>query len=197
MLKNISCLFLPLLSVLITACVSSRTTEHRVFTASEDSTTLSFVDSAKVVSVQKGSTSVTLTDSTHLMADVSKKDANEETITEQITENYDTNGSKTITTQRTIQRKGYYTKQTHVECSRLLQEQTLKQYVDSLNQEWSNRLNVLKKSLAKNDSINNVAEKNTANIKPQTGWRKAKQFLGMVVLFCLLVWAIGYDKKRQ
>ena len=197
MRKNISFLFLTLLSVfLITACVSSRTTEHRVFTATEDRTSLSLVDSAKVVIVQKGFTSVTLTDSTHLAADVSEKDANEETITEHITEDYDTEGNKTITTQRTIQRKGYYTKQTHVEGSRLLQEQTFKQYVDSLNQEWSNRLKVFQKYLTKNDSINNIAEKNISNIKPRIGWGKAKQIFFVVVFFCLLIWLFLYSRKH-
>lgn len=190
-------LSLTLLSVILfTACVSSRTTEHHVSTVTEDSTTLSIADSAKVVQVQKGATSITLTDSTHLTADVCETDTSEETITEQITETYDTEGNKTLTTNRTIQRKGNRAKQTQVDGSFLYQEQALKQYIDSLSREWKTNLNAQQKSFEKNDSINNVAEKNTSDIKPKTGWGRAKRILWLVVLFCLLVWLIWYDKKH-
>lgn len=193
--KTIS--FLTLLSVFFfTACVSSRTTEHHVSTITEDSTTLSITDSAKVVGVQNGSTSTTLTDSTHFTADVCERDTSEETITEQITETYDTEGNKTISTNRTIQRKGNRAKQTQVDVSFLHQEQALKQYIDSLSREWKTNLNAQQKSLEKHDSINNVTEKNTSDIKPKTGWGRAKRILWVVVLFCLLVWAIWYDKKH-
>ena len=127
---------LTLLSVfLFTACVSSRTTEHHVSTVTEDSTALSIADSAKVVEVQKGSTTTTLTDSTHFLADVCETDTSEETITEQITETYDTEGNKTIKTNRTIQRKGNHAKQAQVDGSFLHQVQSLKQYIDSLSRE--------------------------------------------------------------
>ena len=100
-----------------TACVSSRTTEQRVSSVTEDSTSLSISDSAKAVEVQKGVASTTLTDSTHLTAGVCETDTSEETITEQITETYDTDGKKTIKTNRTIQRKGNYAKQMQVDGS--------------------------------------------------------------------------------
>lgn len=190
-------LFLTLLSVFFfTACASSRTTEHRVSTSKADSTSLSIADSARAVQVQKGATSITLTDSTHITADVCEIDTSEKTITEQITETYDTEGNKTITTNRTIQRKGNRAKQTQVDGSFLYQEQALKQYIDSLSREWKTNLNAQQKSFEKNDSINNVAEKNTSDIKPKTGWGRAKRILWLVVLFCLLVWAIWYDKKH-
>ena len=190
-------LSLTLLSVFFfTACASSRTTEHRVSTSKADSTSLSIADSAKVVQVQKGATFTTLTDSTHLTADVCETDTSEETITEQITETYDTEGNKTLTTNRTIQRKGNRAKQTQVDGSFLHQEQALKQYIDSLSREWETNLNAQQKSVEKNDSINNVSEKNTSDIKPKTGWGRAKRILWVVVLFCLLVWVIWYDKTH-
>lgn len=193
--KTIS--FLTLLSVFFfTACASSRTIEHRVSTSKADSTSLSIADSAKVVQVQTDATSTTLTDSIHLTAEVCETDTSEETITEQITETYDTEGNKTITTNRTIQRKGNRAKQTQVEGSFLHQEQALKQYIDSLSREWKTNLNAQQKSLEKNDSINNAKEKNTSDIKPKTGWGRAKRILWLVVLFCLLVWLIWYDKKH-
>lgn len=195
MRKTIS--FLTLLSVfLFTACVSSRTTEHHVSTVTEDSTSLSIADSAKVVEVQKGSTTTTLTDSIHFSADVCETDTSEETITEKITETYDTEGNKTIKTNRTIQRKGNHAKQTQVDVSFLRQEQALKQYVDSLIRERKNNLNANGKSLTKHDSINNVAEKNTSNIKPKIEWGRAKRIFFVVVFFCLLMWAFQYDKKH-
>lgn len=190
--------FLTLLSVLLfTACVSSRTTEHHVSTVTEDSTALSIADSAKVVEVQKGSTTTTLTDSTHFSADVCETDTSEETITEQITETYDTEGNKTIKTNRTIQRKGNRAKQAQVDGSFLHQVQSLKQYIDSLSRERKNNLNANEKSLTKHDSINNVAEKNTSNIKPIIGWGRAKRIFLVVACFCLLMWAFQYDKKHQ
>lgn len=188
-------LSLTLLCVIFfTACASLRTTEHRVSNSKADSTSLSIADSTKVVQVQKGATSITLTDSTHLTADVCETDTSEETITEQITETYDTEGNKTISTNRTIQRKGNRAKQTQVDVSFLHQEQALKQYIDSLSREWKTNLNAQQKSLEKHDSINNVSEKNTSDIKPNAGWGRVKRILWVVVLFCLLIWVIWYDK---
>lgn len=186
--------FLALLAVFFfTACVSSRTTEHRVSSVTEDSTSLSIADSAKEVEVQKGATSTTLTDSTHFSADVCETDTNEETITEQITETYDTDGKKTIKTNRTIQRKGNHAKQTQVDGSFFHQVQALKQYIDSLNREWVAHLDAQKKSSENADSTNNVSDKNTSDIKPEVGWwGRAKQILLVVVLFGLLIGAIRY-----
>lgn len=196
MRKTIS--LLTLLSVLLfTACVSSRKTAHRVTTTTEDSTSLSLIDSAKVVEVQKGAASTTRTDSTHLTADVCETDTSEETITEQITETYDTEGNKTLTTNRTIQRKGNRAKQTQVDGSFLYQEQALKQYIDSVSREWKTNLNAQQKSLEKHDSINNVSEKNTSNIKQKIGWGRAKRIFLVVACFCLLMWAFQYNKKHQ
>lgn len=184
---------LTLLSVfLITACVSSRTTEQRVSSVIEDSTSLSISDSAKAVEVQRGAASTTLTDSTHFAADVCETDTNEETITEQITESYDTDGKKTIKTNRTIQRKGNHAKQTQVDGSFFHQEQALKQYIDSLNREWGTHLDAQENSLEKADSTNKVSDKKTSDVKPDAGWGRAKQILLVAVLFGLLIGAIRY-----
>ena len=175
-----------------TACVSSRTTEQRISSVTEDSTSLSIADSAKAVEVQKGAASTTLTDSTHLTADVCETDTSEETITEQITETYDTDGKKTIKTNRTIQRKGNHAKQTQVDGSFFHQVQALKQYIDSLNREFVTHLDAQKKSLEKADSANNVSDKNTSDSKPKAGWWRARQILFVAVLFGLLIGAIRY-----
>lgn len=194
MRKTIS--FLALLAVFFfTACVSSRMTEQRVSSVTEDSTSLSISDSAKAVEVQRGAASTTLTDSTHLTADVCETDTNEETITEQITETYDIDGKKTIKTNRTIQRKGNYAKQTQVDCSFFHQVQALKQYIDSLNRGWGTHLDAQKKSLEKADSANNVSDKNTSDSKPEAGWGRVKQILLVVVLFVLLIGAIRYVER--
>ena len=193
--KTIS--LLALLAVFFfTACVSSRTTEHRVSSVTEDSTSLSISDSARSVEVQKGAASTTLTDSTHLTADVCETDTSEETITEQITETYETDGKKTIKTNRTIHRKGNHAKQTQVDGSFFHQVRALKQYIDSLNREWGTRLDARKKSLEKDDSTNNVSDKNNSDSKPKAGWwERARQILLVVVLFGLLIGAIRYVYK--
>ena len=186
-------LFLTLLAVFFfTACVSSRTTDQRVSSVTEDSTSLSIADSARAVEVQKGAASTTLTDSTLLTVDVCETDTSEETITEQITETYDTDGKKTIKTNRTIQRKGNHAKQTQVDGSFFHQVQALKQYIDSLNREWVTHLDAQKKSLEKADSTNSVSNKNTSDIKTEEGLGRAKQILLVVVLFGLLIGAIRY-----
>lgn len=189
--KTIS--LLALLAVFFfTACVSSRTTEHRVSSVTDDSTSLSISDSARAVEVQKGAASTTLTDSTHLTVDVCETDTSEETITEQITETYDTDGKKTVNTNRTIQRKGNHAKQTQVAGSFFHQVQALKQYIDSLNREWGAHLDAQKKSLEKAESTNNVSDKNTSDSKPKEGWGRVKQILLVVVLFGLLIGAIRF-----
>ena len=125
-------------------------------------------------------------------AGVCETGTNEETITEQITETYDTDGKKTINTNRTIQRKGNHAKQTQVAGSILHQEQALKQYIDSLNREWEAHLDAQKKFLEKADSTNKVSDKNTSDSKPKAGWGIAKQILLVAVLFGLLIGAIRY-----
>ena len=191
MRKTIS--FLTLLSVFFfTACVSSRTTEQRISSVTEDTTSLSISDSARAVEVQKGAASTTLTDSTHFSAYVCETDTSEETITEQITETYDTEGKKTIKTNRTIQRKGNHAKQTQVDGSFFHQVQALKQYIDSLDREWGTHLDAQKKSLEKADSANNISDKNTSDSNPKAGWGRAKQILFVAVLFGLLIGAIRY-----
>lgn len=191
MRKTIS--FLTLLAVFFfTACVSSRTTEQRVSSVTEDSTSLSISDSARAVEVQKGIASTTLTDSTHLTADVCETDTSEETITEQITETYDTDGKKTIKTNRTIHRKGNHAKQTQVDGSFFHQVQALKQYLDSFNREWGTHLDAQKKSLEKADSTNNVSDKNISDSKPKAECGRPKQILLVAVLFGLLIGAIRY-----
>ena len=194
MRKTIS--LLALLAVFFfTACVSSRTTEHRVSSVAEASISLSIADSARAVEVQKGATSTTLTDSTHFSASVRETDTSEENITEQITETYDTDGKKTIKTNRTIQRKGNHAKQTQVDGSFFRQVQALKQYIDSLNREWVAHLDAQKKYLEKADSTNNVSDKNTSDVEPKAGWGRTKQILLVAVLFGLLIGAIRYVER--
>ena len=152
--------------VTLMGCAASRKTATGSHEERGGSTVAAVTDSVRKSDVKTDSTVHLTTDESHVSGTITDKGSNEETITERVTESVDTNGNKTITTDRTIHRKGDYERNATYEARLKHQEEIISRMqhtIDSLV--LSNKLNV-GTHWVKKDSSNVVKETNTKDIKP-------------------------------
>lgn len=164
---KIKSVILWLLAVItLMSCAATRRVEQGSSEQRRDSTVAIVKDSVTKSETRTDSSAVTITDENHTFGSMTDKGSNEETVTERVTESVDTNGNKTITTDRTIHRKGDYERNATYEARLKHQEEImtrLRHTIDSLV--LSNKLNV-GTHWAKRDSSNVEKETNTKDIKP-------------------------------
>ena len=179
--------------VTLMGCAASRKTATGSHEERGDSTVAAVTDSVSKSDVKTDSTVHLTTDESHESGTMTDKGSNEETITERVTESVDTNGNKTTTTDRTIQRKGDYERSATYEARLKHQKEIITRMqhtIDSLV--LSNKLNV-GTHWTKKDSTNVVKEKNTKDIKPAPTSK-------FIVIFLFWAAAIGigtwlYNKR--
>ena len=191
---KIESVMLWLLAVItLMSCAASRRVEHRSSEQRRDSVVAIVKDSVVKSETTSDSSAVIVKDENHSSGAMTDKGSNEETITERVTESVDANGNKTITTDRTIQRKGDYERNTTYEAKLKLQEEmiTLMQHtIDSLAS--SNNLNV-GTHWAKKDSSNVEKEMNTKDIKPAPTSKFIAIFLFWSAAIGIGIWI--YNKR--
>lgn len=192
---KIKIIALWLLAVItLASCAASRKVEQGSSEQRRDSTVAAVTDSVRKSDVKADSTVHLTTDESHASGTMSEKGRREETITERVTESVDTNGNKTITTDRTIRRKGDYERNATYEARLKHQEEIMTRMqhtIDSLV--LSNKLNV-GTHWAKKDSTNVVKETNTKDIKPDLTTKIIAIFLLWIVFIVFVVW---FHKKRH
>ena len=152
-------------AIMLLSCAASRKVEQVSSEQQLDSVVSVVKDSVEKSETKTDSSAVTVTDDNHTSGTMTDKGSNEETITERVTESVDTNGNKTVTTDRTIHRKGDYERNATYEAQLKHQEEriSLMQHtIDSLM--LHDKLYVVT-HWAKKDSMNVVKEKNTDDIK--------------------------------
>lgn len=153
-------------AIMLLSCAASRKVEQVSSEQQLDSVVSVVKDSVEKSETKTDSSAVTVTDDNHTSGTMTDKGSNEETITERVTESVDTNGNKTVTTDRTIHRKGDYERNATYEAQLKHQEEriSLMQHtIDSLM--LHDKLDV-GTHWAKKDSSNVVKETNTKEIKP-------------------------------
>ena len=153
-------------AIMLLSCAASRKVEQVSSEQQLDSVVSVVKDSVEKSETKTDSSAVTVTDDNHTSGTMTDKGSNEETITERVTESVDTNGNKTVTTDRTIHRKGDYERNATYEAQLKHQEEriSLMQHtIDSLM--LHDKLDV-GTHWAKKDSSNVEKEKNTKDIKP-------------------------------
>ena len=183
--------------VTLMGCAASRKTATGSHEERGDSTVAAVTDSVRKSDVKTDSTVHLTTDESHASGTMTDKGSNEETITERVTENVDTKGNKTITTDRTIHRKGDYERNATYEARLKHQEEIMMRMqhtIDSLV--LSNKLNV-GTHWAKKDSTNVVKEKNTKDIKPDLTAKIIAIFLLWIVFIVFVVWFNKNDIKHE
>lgn len=183
--------------VTLMGCAASRKTATGSHEERGDSTVAAVTDSVRKSDVKTDSTVHLTTDESHVSGTMTDKGSNEETITERVTESVDTNGNKTITTDRTIHRKGNYERNATYEARLKHQEEIMTRMqhtIDSLV--LSNKLNV-GTHWAKKDSTNVAKEKNTKDIKPDLTTKIIAIFLLWIVFIVFVVWFHKNDIKHE
>lgn len=121
--------------IILTACSSSRQSVTQVSHVLNDSIAYHTADSARHTTTESTVAVQTHDDSLHANITFSSSEETEERITERITESVDAEGSRTVTTDRTVVRKGNYRKDSISEMTRHRQEaryDSLTRRVDSL-----------------------------------------------------------------
>ena len=121
--------------IILTACSSSRQSVTQVSHVLNDSIAHHTADSARHTTTESTVALQTHDDSLHATITFSSSGETEERITERITESVDAEGSRTVTTDRTVVRMGNYRKDSISEMTRHRQEaryDSLTRRVDSL-----------------------------------------------------------------
>lgn len=172
-------------ATMIMSCAATRRVEQGSSEQRRDSVVAIAKDSIVKAEVRAGSSAVIVNDEHHTSGTITDKGSNEETITERVTESMDALGNKTITTDRTIHRKGDYERNATYEAQLKHQEEIISRMqntIDSLA--LSNSLNV-GTHWAKKDSTNVVKEQNTKDIKSES--RMKGFILNMIVVMAVFI----------
>lgn len=194
-IRNVTLLLMAVVTLM--GCAASRKTATGSHEERGDSTVAAVTDSVRKSDVKTDSTVHLTTDESHASGTITDKGSNEETITERVTESVDTNGNKTITTDRTIHRKGDYERNATYEARLKHQEEIMTRMqhtIDSLV--LSNKLNT-GTHWTKKDSTNVVKEKNTKDIKPDLTTKIIAIFLLWIVFIVFVVWFHKNDIKHE
>ena len=153
-------------AIMLLSCAASRKVEQVSSEQQLDSVVVVVKDSMAKSEARTDSSAVIVKDEIYTSGTMTDKGSNEETITERVTESVDTNGNKTITTDRTIHRKGDYERNATYDAQLKHQEEIISRMqhtIDSLM--LHDKLDVVT-HWAKKDSMNVVKETNTKEIKP-------------------------------
>ena len=175
-------------AIMLLSCAASRKVEQVSSEQQLDSVVSVVKDSVEKSETKTDSSAVTVTDDNHTSGTMTDKGSNEETITERVTESVDTNGNKTVTTDRTIHRKGDYERNATYEAQLKHQEEriSLMQHtIDSLM--LHDKLDV-GTHWAKKDSSNVEKEKNTKDIKPASTSKSISIFLFWAAAIVIGTW---------
>ena len=192
---RIKSVMLWLLAVItLMSCAASKRVEQGSSEQRRDSTVAIVKDSVTKSETRTDSSAVIVTDESHESGTMTDKGSNEETITERVTEKVDTNGNKTITTDRTIHRKGDYERNATYEARLKHQEEIISRMqhtIDSLV--LSNKLNV-GTHWVKKDGTNVVKETNTKDIKPTLTSKFILIFLVWIAFIGIVTWLNSKNK---
>ena len=195
---EIKSVILWLLAVItLMSCAATRRVEQVSREQRRDSVVVIVKDSVMKSETRADSSAVIVNDEHHSSGTMTDKGSNEETITERVTESVDTNGNKTTTTDRTIQRKGEYERNATYEARLKHQEEIISRMqhtIDSLA--LGNSLNV-GTHWAKKDSSNVEKETNTKDIKPESASKLIAIFLFWIVFIGFVVWFHKNDIRHE
>ena len=191
--KNKSVMLWLLAVITLMSCAATRRVEQGISEQRRDSVVAIVKDSVIKSETKADSSAVIVKDEYHASGTMTDKGSNEETITERVTENVDTNGNKTTTTDRTIHRKGDYERNATYEARLKHQEEIISRMqhtIDSLA--LSNKVNV-GTHWAKKDSTNVTKETNTKDIKPAPTSKFIVIFLFWAAVVGICTWL--YNKR--
>lgn len=189
--------------IILTACSSSRQSVTQVSHVLNDSIAHHTADSARHITTESTVAVQTHDDSLHATITFSSSGETEERITERITESVDADGARTVTTDRTVVRKGNYKEDSISETTRHRMEaryDSVAKRVDSLLVSLSElRENY---SLAI-DSLSSYKDRSAAS--PLSWWQRLvvqlKTFwvtlIGMLLVCVIAKYRKQHEKERK
>ena len=191
--KNKSVMLWLIAVITLMSCAATRRVEQGISEQRRDSVVAIVKDSVIKSETKADSSAVIVKDEYHASGTMTDKGSNEETITERVTENVDTNGNKTTTTDRTIHRKGDYERNATYEAQLKHQEEIMTRIQHTIGSlVLSNKLNV-HTHWAKKDSTNVVKETDTKDIKPASTSKLISLFLFWIAVVGICTWL--YNKR--
>ena len=192
---RIKSVMLWLLAVItLMSCAASKKVEQGSSEQRRDSVVSVVKDSVIKSETRADSSAVIVNDEHHSSGTMTDKGSNEETITERVTESIDANGNKTITTDRTIHRKGDYERNATYEAQLKHQEEIISQMQHTIDSLASNNSLNVATHWVKKDSTNVVKETNTKNIKPTSTFKFISICLFWIVTIGIVIFL--YNKNK-
>ena len=176
------------------SCAATKRVEQGISEQRRDSVVIIVKDSVMKSETMADSSAVIVKDEHHSSGTMTDKGSNEETITERVTESIDANGNKTITTDRTIHRKGDYERNATYEAQLKHQEEIISQMQHTIDSLASNNSLNVATHWVKKDSTNVVKETNTKNIKPTSTFKFISICLFWIVTIGIVIFL--YNKNK-
>ena len=164
------------------SCAASKRVEQGSSEQQRDSVVVIVKDSVMKSETRADSSAVIVKDEHHSSGTITDKGSNEETITERVTESIDTNGNKTITTDRTIHRKGDYERNATYEAQLKHQEEII------------SRMQHIIDSMALSDRMSadsHWAKKDSSNVEKETNTKDIKSTLTSDLISIFLFWSVA------
>ena len=189
--------------IILTACSSSRQSVTQVSHVLNDSIAHHTADSARHITTESTVAVQTNDDSLHATITFSSSGETEERITERITESVDAEGSRTVTTDRTVVRKGNYKEDSISEMTRHMMEaryDSVAKQVDSLLVSLSELRENYTHAI---DSLSSY--KNRSAASPLSWWQRLvvqlKTFwvtlIGMLLVCVIAKYRKQHEKERK
>ena len=189
--------------IILTACSSSRQSVTQVSHVLNDSIAHHTADSARHTTTESTVAVQTHDDSLHATITFSSSGETEERITERITESVDSDGARTVTTDRTVVRKGNYKEDSISETTRHRQEARYDSVAKRVD-----RLLVSLSELRENyslaiDSLSSYKDRSAAS--PLSWWQRLvvqlKTFwvtlIGMLLVCVIAKYRKQHEKERK
>lgn len=178
-------LLIAVVMMMFTACASSRRVVSDNHQETKDSVKTEQTDSVHKQIAVNDSAAVKVNEDKHTSATSSETGGYEETIQEHITETSDSSGNKQKTTNRTINRKGNYDKQSSYDERLQRQQEEIEQMQKTIDSLSVNSRSDMGTHWAATDSLSDTQDKNTEETRKETWQKKARK--NAFALFLLLV----------
>lgn len=187
--KEIILLLMMSVVMVLTGCASSRRVTDMSHQEVKDSMRTEQTDSVRKTVVSSDSVQKSTQSTVQVSSSTTEGDSLSETIHELITETTDAHGNKTTTTDRTIQRKYGYQKQSSSQSTANHQRHEIKQMQQSVDSFALSNKSDVGTHCAATDSLSDRQEKNTKDVKRQSFIEKASKnaFALFVILVIVLV----------
>ena len=178
-------LLIAVVMMMFTACASSRRVVSDNHQETKDSVKTEQTDSVHKQIAVSDSAAIKVSEDKHTSSTSTESGEYEETIQEHITETSDSSGNKQKTTNRTINRKGNYDKQSSYDERLQRQQEEIEQMQKTIDSLSVSSRSDMGTHWAATDSLSDTQDKNTEETRRETWQQKARK--NALALFLLLV----------